>query len=98
MKIEKALLYRMNFNSQNFGYYSFLLSAGGGFHLAEAVSCVYAGPENGVMAANPLDIKEDIPGKETAVKTLKYYKAKRFIIKLGQASYKIKLCTNLRNA
>ena len=76
MKIEKALLYRMNFNSQNFGYYSFLLSAGGGFHLAEAVSCVYAGPENGVMAANPLDIKEDIPGKE---ETLKYQKAKEVL-------------------
>ena len=71
MKIEKALLYRMNFNSQNFGIYSFLLLADGGFHLADAVSCVYAGPENGVMAANPLDIKEDIPVKETCVKCLK---------------------------
>lgn len=71
MKIEKALLYRMNFNSQNFGIYSFLLLACGGFHLADAVSCVYAGPENGVMAANPLDIKEDIPVKETCVKCLK---------------------------
>ena len=46
-----------------------LLLAYGGFHLADAVSCVYAGPENGVMAANPLDIKEDIPVK-LGVKTM----------------------------
>ena len=37
--------------------------------MADAVSCVYAGPENGVMAANPLDIKEDIPVK-LGVKTM----------------------------
>lgn len=88
----------MNFNSQNFWIYSFPLLAGGGFHLADAVSCVYAGPENGVMAANPLDIKEDIPVKETCVKCLKKdikvwnYKSSKLMLQKGV------LRTNLRNA
>ena len=34
------------------------------FHLATAVRGVYACPQNGVMAANELDIKEDIPEKK----------------------------------
>ena len=34
------------------------------FYLADAVKGEYACPQKGVMAANELDIKEDIPEKK----------------------------------